>query len=137
MKSFRKTKIIGTIGPASDNEETLRELMLAGLNCARINFSHGGYEENEAKINLIKRLREELGLPIALALDTKGPEIRTGKFVGGQKQELHEGDVFTFVKEEIEGDNTKTTISFGDLYKNVQPGNTILVDDGKIESKYK
>ena len=133
MKNFRKTKIIGTIGPASDNEETLRELMLAGLNCARINFSHGGYEENEAKINLIKRLREELGLPIALALDTKGPEIRTGKFIGGEKQQLHEGDVFTFVKEEIEGDNTKTTISFGDLYKNVQPGNTILVDDGKIE----
>ena len=66
MKNFRKTKIIGTIGPASDNEETLRELMKAGLNCARINFSHGGYEENEQKINLIKRLREELGLPIAL-----------------------------------------------------------------------
>ncbi len=133
MKNFRKTKIIGTIGPASDNEETLRKLMQEGLNCARINFSHGGYEENKEKINLIKRLRDELGLPIALALDTKGPEIRTGKFVDGQKQELHEGDTFTFVKEEIEGDNTKTTISYGDLYKSLKPGNTILVDDGTIE----
>ena len=92
MKDFRKTKIIGTIGPASESEEMLTKLIKAGLNVCRINFSHGGYEDNAVKIQTIKNVREKLGLPIALALDTKGPEIRTGKLESGdEKVVIHEG----------------------------------------------
>ena len=96
MKDFRKTKIIGTIGPASESEEMLTKLIQAGLNVCRINFSHGGYEDNAVKIQTIKNVREKLGLPIALALDTKGPEIRTGKLESGdEKVVIHEGQEFT------------------------------------------
>ena len=138
MKDFRKTKIIGTIGPASESEEMLTKLMNAGLNVCRINFSHGGYEENAEKIATIKRCREKLNLPIAMALDTKGPEIRTGKLESGdEKVTIEEGQEFTFVHDDIIGNNTKTTISFKDLYKDVRPGSTILVDDGAIEFEVK
>lgn len=138
MKDFRKTKIIGTIGPASESEEMLTKLMNAGLNVCRINFSHGGYEENAEKIATIKRCREKLNLPIAMALDTKGPEIRTGKLeTGDEKVTITEGQEFTFVHDDIIGNNTKTTISFKDLYKDVKPGSTILVDDGAIEFEVK
>ena len=138
MKDFRKTKIIGTIGPASESEEMLTKLMNAGLNVCRINFSHGGYEENAEKIATIKRCREKLNLPIAMALDTKGPEIRTGKLESGdEKVTIEEGQEFTFVHDDIIGNNTKTTISFKDLYKDVKPGSTILVDDGAIEFEVK
>lgn len=138
MKNFRKTKIIGTIGPASESEEMLTKLMKAGLNVCRINFSHGGFEENAVKIQTIKNVREKLGLPIALALDTKGPEIRTGKLESGdEKVVIHEGQEFTFVKDDIIGNETKTTISYKDLYKDVKPGTTILVDDGTLEFEVK
>ena len=138
MKDFRKTKIIGTIGPASESEEMLIKLMKAGLNVCRINFSHGGFEENAVKIQTIKNVREKLGLPIALALDTKGPEIRTGKLESGdEKVVIHEGQEFTFVKDDIIGNETKTTISYKDLYKDVKPGTTILVDDGTLEFEVK
>lgn len=138
MKDFRKTKIIGTIGPASESEEMLTKLMKAGLNVCRINFSHGGFEENAVKIQTIKNVREKLGLPIALALDTKGPEIRTGKLESGdEKVVIHEGQEFTFVKDDIIGNETKTTISYKDLYKDVKPGTTILVDDGTLEFEVK
>lgn len=138
MKDFRKTKIIGTIGPASESEEMLTKLMNAGLNVCRINFSHGGYEENAEKIATIKRCREKLNLPIAMALDTKGPEIRTGKLESGdEKVTIEEGQEFTFVHDDIIGNNTKTTISFKDLYKDVKLGSTILVDDGAIEFEVK
>ena len=138
MKDFRKTKIIGTIGPASESEEMLTKLMKAGLNVCRINFSHGGFEENAVKIQTIKNVREKLGLPIALALDTKGPEIRTGKLeLGDEKVVIHEGQEFTFVKDDIIGNETKTTISYKDLYKDVKPGTTILVDDGTLEFEVK
>ena len=138
MKDFRKTKIIGTIGPASESEEMLTKLMKAGLNVCRINFSHGGCEENAVKIQTIKNVREKLGLPIALALDTKGPEIRTGKLESGdEKVVIHEGQEFTFVKDDIIGNETKTTISYKDLYKDVKPGTTILVDDGTLEFEVK
>ena len=111
MKKIRKTKIIGTIGPASESEEMLKKLMQAGLNVCRINFSHGGYEENASKIEAVKKCREELGLPIALALDTKGPEISTGKMTtGNEKVEIVEGQEFIFVHDEIIGDNTKVHI---------------------------
>ena len=135
---IRKTKIIGTIGPASESEEMLTKLMNAGLNVCRINFSHGGYEENAEKIATIKRCREKLNIPIALALDTKGPEIRTGKLESGdEKVTITEGQEFTFVHDDIIGNNTKTTISYKNLYKDVKPGSTILVDDGAIEFKVK
>ena len=138
MKDFRKTKIIGTIGPASESEEMLTKLMKAGLNVCRINFSHGGFEENAVKIQTIKNVREKLGLPIALTLDTKGPEIRTGKLESGdEKVVIHEGQEFTFVKDDIIGNETKTTISYKDLYKDVKPGTTILVDDGTLEFEVK
>ena len=134
MREFRKTKIIGTIGPASESEETLTNLMKAGLNVCRINFSHGGYKENAGKIEMIKKCREKLNLPIAMALDTKGPEIRTGKLISGnEKLTINEGQEFTFVVEDIVGDNTRTKVSYSDLYKDVHVGSIILVDDGALE----
>lgn len=138
MKDFRKTKIIGTIGPASESEEMLTNLMNAGLNVCRINFSHGGYEENAEKIDTIKRCREKLNLPIAMCLDTKGPEIRTGKLESGdEKVVINEGQEFVFIHDDIIGNNTKTTISYKNLYQDVKPGSTILVDDGAIEFEVK
>ena len=131
---LRKTNIIGTIGPASENEEMFTKLVEAGLNVARINFSHGGYEENAEKIATIKRVREKLNKPVALLLDTKGPEIRTGKLESGdEKVTINEGQEFTFVHEDIIGNETKTTISYKNLYQDVKPGAKILVDDGAIE----
>lgn len=138
MKEFRKTKIIGTIGPASESEEMLTKLMNAGLNVCRINFSHGGYEDNAVKIETIKSVREKLGVPIAMCLDTKGPEIRSGKLESGdEKVTITEGQEFTFVHDDILGDNTKATLSFKELYKDVKPGSTILVDDGALEFEVK
>lgn len=134
MKNIRKTKIIGTIGPASETEEILTNLMNAGLNVCRINFSHGGYTENAEKIENIKKCRDRLNLPIAMALDTKGPEIRTGKQESGdEKVTIHEGQTFTFVYDDIIGNETKTTVSYKELYKDVKPGSTLLVDDGALE----
>jgi len=131
---IRKTNIIGTIGPASESEEMFTNLVKAGLNVARINFSHGGYEENAVKIETIKKVRKALNKPVALMLDTKGPEIRTGKLESGdEKVVIEEGQEFTFVNEDIIGNNTKTTVSYKDLYKDVKPGATLLVDDGAIE----
>ena len=131
---LRKTNIIGTIGPASESEEMFTKLVEAGLNVARINFSHGGYEENAEKIATIKRVREKLNKPVALLLDTKGPEIRTGKLESGdEKVTINEGQEFTFVHDDIIGNNTKTTVSYKDLYKDVKPGAKILVDDGALE----
>ena len=133
-KDLRKTNIIGTIGPASDSEEMFTKLVNAGLNVARINFSHGGFEENAEKIATIKRVREKLNKPVALLLDTKGPEIRTGKLeTGDEKVTIEEGQEFTFVHDDILGNNTKTTISYKNLYQDVKPGATILVDDGALE----
>ena len=131
---IRKTNIVGTIGPASENEETFTRLVEAGLNVARINFSHGGYEENAEKIATIKRVREKLNKPVALMLDTKGPEIRTGKLISGdEKLEIKEGQEFTFVHDDIIGDNTKTTVDYKNLYQDLKVGAKILVDDGAIE----
>lgn len=135
MKSnLRKTKIVGTIGPASQSEEMLTKLVNAGLNVTRINFSHGGYEENGDKIETIKKVRETLGKPVALLLDTKGPEIRTGMLeTGNEKVTIEEGQTFTFINDDIIGNNEKTSISYKELYKDVQVGSTLLVDDGAIE----
>ena len=132
--NLRKTNIVGTIGPASESEEVFRNLVKAGLNVARINFSHGGYEENATKIATIKKVREELDVPVALMLDTKGPEIRTGKLESGdEKVTIEEGQTFTFIHDDIIGNQTKTSIGYKNLYQDVVPGARILVDDGALE----
>ena len=134
MKKLRRTNIVGTIGPASESEEMLTKLMETGLNVTRINFSHGGYEENATKIDTIKKVRSKLNRPIALVLDTKGPEIRTGKLESGdEKVVIEEGQTFTFLYDDVIGNNTKTSIGYKDLYQDVMPGAKILVDDGAIE----
>ena len=107
--NLRKTNIVGTIGPASEGEEVFTKLVKAGLNVARINFSHGGYEENATKIETIKKVREKLGVPVALLLDTKGPEIRTGKLESGdEKVTINEGQTFTFLYDDVLRNETKT-----------------------------
>ena len=123
---MRKTKIVCTLGPATDNEDVLRKLMLAGMNVARLNFSHGTHEEQKKRMDMVKKLRAELGLPIAILLDTKGPEIRTRDFEGG-KAELKAGDFFTLTTRDLVGDSTITSITYKDLYKDVQIGTHILI----------
>ena len=129
---MRKTKIICTIGPASESEEKLRELMLAGMNVARFNFSHGSHKEQLVKYNRVLIVRKELGLPVATLLDTKGPEIRLRDFEGG-KVELVSGQQFILTTEEIMGTAQKATISYKNLKNDIKVGTTILIDDGLIE----
>lgn len=131
---MRKTKIICTLGPASDSEQVIRELMLAGMNVARLNFSHGSHEEQKGKADLVKKVREELDLPVALLLDTKGPEIRTGDLENG-KVELKKGQSFVLTTEDITGNEGMVSISYKDLVKDVKPGDSILIDDGLIGMK--
>lgn len=131
---MRKTKIICTIGPASESVEKLRELMQAGMNVARFNFSHGTHEEQKVKFERVDQVRKELDLPIATLLDTKGPEIRLRDFDGG-KVELKEGQTFTLTTDEILGTCEKATISYKDLKNDISEGTTILIDDGLIEMK--
>lgn len=128
----RRTKIICTLGPATDNPTVLSELMLSGMNAARLNFSHGSYDEHLKRINMVKKLRDEMGLPIALLLDTKGPEIRTGCFKDG-KIALKRGQKFTLTPKETEGTEDSVSISYGDLYRDIEKGMRILIDDGLIE----
>ena len=129
---MRKTKIICTIGPASESEEKLRELMLAGMNVARFNFSHGSHKEQLVKYNRVLKVRKELGLPVATLLDTKGPEIRLRDFEGG-KVELVSGQQFVLTTEEIMGTAERATISYKNLKNDINVGKTILIDDGLIE----
>ena len=131
---MRKTKIICTIGPASESEDMIRELCKAGMNVARLNFSHGTHEEHKVRVETIKKVREELNLPIAIMLDTKGPEYRIGVFEN-HKVELHEGDKFTFTTNEITGDSTRVSVSYKDLAKELNKGDTILVNNGLIDLK--
>ena len=128
---MRKTKIICTIGPASENEATLTSMCLAGMNVARLNFSHGSHEEHLQKINLIKSVREKLNLPIAIMLDTKGPEYRIGTFVNGSVQ-VNTGDTFTFTTDDIVGDETRVSVNYKDLVKNLSVGDKILVNNGLV-----
>lgn len=129
---MRKTKIICTIGPATDNEETLKSLMLSGMDVARLNFSHGSHEEALERINRIKKVREELDIPVAILLDTKGPEIRLKEFKDG-KAELKEGQKFTLCTDDVEGDENQVSITYEKLPQDVRAGNRILIDDGLIE----
>ena len=127
-----KTKIICTIGPASDNKKMLSKLVKAGMNVMRLNFSHGSHEEHLKKIELITEINNELGSKVAILLDTKGPEIRTGNFVGGQT-EFKKGQVSVITPEDIEGTSDRFTITYKELYKDVKPGGFILVNDGQVE----
>ena len=128
---MRKTKIICTIGPASENEQTLIKMCQAGMNVARLNFSHGTHSEHEKKIGLIKKVREKLNLPIAIMLDTKGPEYRIRTFAEG-KVNVEDGQTFTFTTDEIVGDKTKVSVNYKDLIKNLTVGDQILVNNGLV-----
>ena len=129
---MRKTKIICTIGPASESEEKLRALIEAGMDVARFNFSHGTYEEHKAKFKRLVRLRREMGRPVATLMDTKGPEIRLRDFEGG-KVMLERGEEFTLTTEEVMGTAQRATISYKGLVNDVRKDSCILIDDGLIE----
>ena len=129
---MRKTKIICTIGPASESEEKLKELILAGMNVARFNFSHGSHEEHKKKFDRVNKVSNELGIPVAVLLDTKGPEIRL-KSIDGGKTELVAGQKFILTSEEVVGNNEKVSITYKNLKNDISVGSTILIDDGLIE----
>jgi pyruvate kinase len=132
--AMRKTKIICTIGPASESEEKLKELILAGMNVARFNFSHGSHEEHEAKFLRLRRIRIQMNLPIATLLDTKGPEIRLRDFENG-RVELKRGQNFTLTTDKVMGNEERASITYKDLPGDVGPGTHILIDDGLIGLK--
>ncbi|MBR5094153.1 MAG: pyruvate kinase, partial [Oscillospiraceae bacterium] len=128
---MRMTKIVCTIGPSSEKPEVFRQMCLEGLNVARLNFSHGTHEEHQKKIDMIKAIREELGLPIAIMLDTKGPEYRIRTFKGG-KISLKDGDDFTFTTRDVEGDESIVSVSYKGLADDLAPGDRILVNNGLV-----
>ena len=130
---MRKTKIVCTIGPAVDSEEMLKELMLSGMNVARFNFSHADYEIDGRRFDMVEKVRRELDLPIATMLDTKGPEVRLGKFKNDQPVMIEDGDLFTLTADDIEGTKEKCSVSFKKLYQDVEAGTRILINDGVIE----
>lgn len=128
---MRKTKIICTIGPASDNEATLEAMCKEGMNVARLNFSHGSHEAHKETIERIKRVREKLSMPIAIMLDTKGPEYRIGTFKD-KKVTVNDGDEFVFTTENIVGDATRVSVSYENLTNELQIGDRILVNNGLV-----
>ena len=128
---MRKTKIVCTLGPATDREGVLREMLLAGMNVARFNFSHGDHAGHKARLDQLKALREELDLPVAAMLDTKGPEVRLKSFKNGSV-ELKEGAEFTLCTTDVEGDETRCSITYSDLPGDVKAGDSILLDDGLV-----
>ncbi len=132
MRDMRKTKIICTLGPSTDKDDVLKQLMLEGMNVARFNFSHGTHEEQGKRLQQVQKLREELNLPIASLLDTKGPEIRLRELKNG-KAMLNTGQKFVLTTEEILGDENKVSITYKDLVNDVKSGSRILIDDGLIE----
>ena len=130
---MKKTKIVCTMGPNSDDREVLRQMALNGMDVARFNFSHGDHEEHRKRLALLESVREELDLPIAALLDTQGPEIRTGTLKGGRKVMLKEGGTYVLTTEEITGDENRGFINYDGLVEDVQAGSRILIDDGLIE----
>lgn len=128
---MRKTKIVCSIGPASESEEVLRGLCLAGMNVARLNFSHGTYEEHQKRIDVIKKVRKDLNLPIAIMLDTKGPEFRIKTFKTG-KIELSAGDSFTFTTDDVVGDTTRVSVTYDKLNEELNSGDKILLNNGLL-----
>ncbi len=130
---MKRTKIICTMGPATSKKTILKQLIRNGMDIARFNFSHGTHEEQLVRVNMVKNVREELNQPVALLLDTKGPEIRTGVLKDHQKITLQAGQQFTLTTEEIEGDENRVFITYAGLPKDVKKGSHILIDDGLIE----
>ena len=129
---MRKTKIICTLGPSTDQEGVLRELVANGMNVARFNFSHGSHEEHLGRFEKLKAIREELGKPVAALLDTKGPEIRLKDFKNGTEM-LEAGQTFTLTTREVEGTKEICSITYKDLPQDVHEGGTIMLDDGLIK----
>ena len=130
---MRKTKIVCTIGPATDNEAVMRELMISGMNVARFNFSHGDYETHKKRFEMVNKLRNELGMPIATLMDTKGPEIRLGRFTDDKPVEIFDGDTYVLTTNDVTCTNKIGSISFKNLPKDVGIGTKILINDGVIE----
>jgi len=129
---MRKTKIVCTLGPATDSKKTLMRLMKAGMSVARINMSHANHVEHKERIDTVKELRQEFNAPVAIMLDSKGPEVRVKKFTGGRVV-LEKGQKFSLVSEDILGDDKKVSITYKELYRSVKAGDTILINDGFIE----
>lgn len=129
---MRRTKIVCTLGPATDDYAVLKNMIRAGMNVARLNFSHSTYDEHKRRMDMVKRARKELGVPVAILLDTKGPEIRVKTFKDG-KVELKRGNKFTLTTREIEGDEKGVSVSYDELPQYVKKGTRILVNDGLIE----
>ena len=136
LNDIKRTKIVCTLGPASQSEDVLRELILNGLNVCRFNFSHGSHEEHKGRIDMVKKVREELNKPIAILLDTKGPEIRTGNFADPEVL-LEEGSEFTITMDEVVGTKEICTVSYKGLADDVKEGDTILIDDGLVGLRVK
>ena len=130
---MRKTKIVCTIGPATDNDGIMRQLMKAGMNVARFNFSHGDHATHKRRFEQISKLRDELSLPIATLLDTKGPEIRLKQFKDHKPVEIKDGDLFTLTINDVEGTKDICSISFPKFPKDISVGTSILINDGVIE----
>ena len=128
---MKKTKIICTMGPACSNEDTLARMIHGGMNVARFNFSHGTHEEHRARMDLVKKVRRTLNAPIAIMLDTKGPEYRIRTFAN-HKVFLNDGDTFTFTPDEIEGDETRVSVSYKDLAQDLHPGDKVLLNNGLV-----
>ena len=131
LKNTKRTKIVCTLGPASEKEEVLTALIENGLNVTRMNFSHGSHEEHKGRMDLVKKVREKLNKPVALLLDTKGPEIRTGNFDQPEVL-LEEGQKFTITMKDVIGTKEICTVSYKGLANDVVAGDTILIDDGLV-----
>lgn len=129
---MRKTKIICTLGPSSENEITVQQMINSGMDVARVNFSHGDYSEHKKKMDIVKKLRSELNKHTAIMLDTKGPEIRLKDF-SDNKVTVKENDIFTLCLYDVDGDNNRVSVTYSDLYKDIHTGTKILIDDGLIE----
>ncbi|WP_270941531.1 pyruvate kinase [Romboutsia lituseburensis] len=136
LKDMKRTKIVCTLGPASEKEEVLTQLVENGLNVCRFNFSHGSHEEHKGRLDMAKKVREKLGKPVALLLDTKGPEIRTGNFADPEVL-LEEGQTFTITMKDVVGTKEICTVSYKGLAEDVNPGNVILIDDGLVGLRVK
>ncbi len=131
---MRKTKIVCTLGPSTDNEEVLRQIMAEGMDVARCNFSHGTYDDHKRRMDTVKKLRKEVGRPVAILLDTKGPEVRVKSFREG-KVTLEEGQLFTLTADEVEGTKDIVSVTYNRLYEDLEEGMRVLIDDGLIEMK--
>ncbi len=130
---MRKTKIVCTMGPNTNDREIMKALIVGGMNVARFNFSHGDHEEQKGRMDLVKEISEEVGNPVAILLDTKGPEIRTGVLAGNNKVMLQQGNKFVLTTKEVEGNVDRVSITYDGLAQDIKPGKKILIDDGLIE----